>query len=228
MVADRDWAASADRLAVRAITDGEPTRWYEELWSAAADEQIDVPWDRAAVYPPVADFVDALGPAAGRRAVVVGAALGSDAEHLAARGFATVAFDVSPSAVALARGRHPRSAVDYRVADLLDPAPDLRGAFDVVVEVFTVQALHPSLRAPAGAGLRALLAPGGAMVVVQVVRETGTPSSSAPPWLLDEHEVRALAADDVVLESLVRRPHPHRPDGPPMWVAILRRGRGAG
>ncbi|MGL5930446.1 MAG: hypothetical protein ACRCY8_16055, partial [Dermatophilaceae bacterium] len=104
---------------------------------------------------------------------------------------------------------------------------ELRGVFDVVVEVFTVQALHPSLRARAGAGLRALLAPGAVMVVVQFVRERGQPSSSEPPWLLDEHEVRALAAGDVVLESLVRRPHPHRSDGLPLWVAVFRRGRSA-
>ncbi|MGL5862896.1 MAG: class I SAM-dependent methyltransferase, partial [Phycicoccus sp.] len=197
MDADRDWAVSADRLAVQAVADGQPTRWYEELWGAAADDRVDLPWDRTAVYPPVADFVDTLGPAAGRRAVVVGAGLGADAERLAERGFATVAFDVSPSAVALARDRHPHSAVEYRVADLLDLVADLRGVFDVVVEVFTVQALHPSLRVRAGAGLRALLAPGGAMVVVQFVRHRGQRASAEPPWLLDEPEMRALAADDV-------------------------------
>ena len=57
------------------------------------------------------------------RAVVVGAGLGADAELLASRGYRTVAFDLAPSAVELARSRYPGTAVDYRVADLLDLPP---------------------------------------------------------------------------------------------------------
>ena len=82
----------------------------------------------------------------GRRAVVVGAGYGADAEHLAALGYETTAFDISPAAVAAARERYPDSAVDYRVADLLDLPDDLVGAFDLVVEIYTIQALHGSLR----------------------------------------------------------------------------------
>ena len=67
------------------------------------------------------------GDGAGRRAVVVGAGLGADAEHLVQHGWRTVAFDVSPAAVRLARQRHPDSQVAYQVADLLALPPDLVG-----------------------------------------------------------------------------------------------------
>ncbi len=223
MTDDRDWGHTADRLGRAAVADGAPTRWYEELWGAAARDEIDTPWDRPAPNPPVAEQVEVLGAGAGRRAVVVGAGLGADAELLAGHGWETTAFDISPSAVELARGRHPESRVTYRMDDLLDPSPAVRGIFDLVVEVFTLQALHPSLRSAAGDGLRALLAPGGTALVAQFVREQGAPYTEAPPWLLDEAEVRALAARDVHLERLERRPHPSSPSGPDLWVALLRR-----
>ena len=94
-----------------------------------------------------------------------------------------------PSAVELARSRHPGSAVDYRVADLLDLPDDLVGAFDLVVDVFTVQALPRALRDDAVAGMRSLLAPGGELLAVQFVlpdgaaRATGRRGCSpAPRW----------------------------------------------
>ncbi|WP_256378061.1 class I SAM-dependent methyltransferase [Phycicoccus sp. HDW14] len=162
-------------------------------------------------------------PGEGRRAVVVGAGLGADAELLASRGWRTTAFDVSASAVDLARDRHPGTAVDYRVADLLALPDDLVGAADLVVEVFTVQALPQSLRAEAVRAVRSLLAPGGTLLAVQFVRERGAPVGDSPPWLLDEDEIRSLAGDDVELGTLDRRPHPLNPAGPDVWVATLRR-----
>lgn len=142
---DRDWEDEADRLAARAMADGEPTRWFDELWSAGAREEVPVPWDRAAPHPLFVEHLDARGDRAGSRAVVVGAGLGADAEHLAGRGWRTVAFDVAPAAVSLARTRHPDSTVDYRVADLLALPPELLGVFDLVVEIYTVQALPRSV-----------------------------------------------------------------------------------
>ncbi len=221
MTSARDWDAAADALAARAVAEGDPVRWFDELWSAAERDEIDLPWDRTEPADVVAAHVAAAGPGAGRRAVVVGAGLGADAELLAGSGWETVAFDVSPAAVRVASDRYPRSAVDYRVGDLLDLADDLVGGFDLVVEVFTVQALHPSLRARATAGVRRLLAPGGTLLAVQLVRgERG--ADVGPPWLLDRAEIQAFAADDVRLVSLETVPHA-RPGGPSRWVAVLTR-----
>ena len=217
----RDWDALASSLGSEAVADGAPTRWFEELWSAAARDEVDLPWDRRSPYPPVAEHVTALGDAAGRRAAVVGAGLGADAELLAAHGWRTTAFDISPSAVDAVRARYPESPVDYRVADLLSLPADMVDAFDLVVEVFTVQALPPALREAASAALRSLLAPGGEVLAVQLVREDGEDGSQGPPWLLDRTEMEALAGGDVRLVSLTRRPHPSRPVGVPLWVAVL-------
>lgn len=223
---DRAWDRRADELAAQALADGQPTRWFDELWMAAAGDEVDTPWARTAPYPPVLEHVEAAGPGEGRRAVVVGAGLGADAELLAERGWHTTAFDVSASAVDLARGRHPATSVTYRVADLLALPDDLVGTFDLVVEVFTVQALPQAVRADAVAAVRSLLAPGGTLLAVQFVRERGAPVGEAPPWLLDEDEIRSLAGDDVALETLDRRPHPFNAAGPDTWVAVLHRAPG--
>ncbi len=219
----RDWDVEADRLAGAAGADGEPTRWFEELWSAAARDEVDMPWDRTAPYPPVLALVDAAGDAAGRRAVVVGAGLGADAELLASRGYRTVAFDLAPSAVELARSRHAGTDVDYRVADLLDLPVDLVGAFDLVVDVFTVQALPRPLRDRAVAGIRALLAPGGDLLSVQFVREDDAVGDDGPPWLVTRAEMESVADGDVSRVSLTREPHPLRAGGPDTWVGVFRR-----
>ena len=226
MVDSRNWDVEGSRLAGEAAADGEPTRWFEELWSAAARDEVDMPWDRSAPYPPVLAHVDRTGDGSGRRGVVVGAGLGADAELLASRGYRTVAFDLAPSAVELARSRHPGTAVDYRVADLLDLSPDLVGAFDLVVDVFTVQALPRALRDRAVAGIRALLAPGGDLLSVQFVREDDAVGDDGPPWLVTRAEMESVADGDVSRVSLTRGPHPLRAGGPDTWVGVFHRASG--
>lgn len=216
------WDELADERGVAAVADGEPTRWYEEVWAAGARGIVGMPWDRDEPHGLLSDLTRGVD-GTGRRAVVVGAGLGADAEHLAGIGFATTAFDIAPSAVEAARGRHPGSAVDYRVADLTDLPDDLVGAFDLVVEIYTLQALHGSVRDRAVDGVRRLVADGGTLLVVQVVREDGEEVAAEPPWLLDRAEVEAVAGDGLVLDALDRVPNPAGPEARDLWRAVLTR-----
>ena len=128
----------ARQLAAESIARGDPTGWFEPRYAAAEQGATTVPWADLAPYP---GLVSALGGVPGRgRALVVGCGLGDDAEHVASLGFTTVAFDVSPTAIASARRRFTRSAVEYVTADLLSP-PGSGRAFDLVVDVFTLQVL---------------------------------------------------------------------------------------
>lgn len=86
---------------------------------------------------------------AGKRALVVGCGLGQDAEYLAGLGFRTTAFGIAPTAVNGARERFPKSAVDFVVANLLDPPAEWACAFDLVVESITIQSMPLSVRADA-------------------------------------------------------------------------------
>jgi len=52
----RDWDDLADELGIAAVADGEPTRWYDELWSAAGRGEVALPWDHTDPHPVLADW----------------------------------------------------------------------------------------------------------------------------------------------------------------------------
>jgi hypothetical protein len=83
--------------------------------------------------------------------------------------------------------------VDYRVADLLDPPPDWRRRFDLVLESNTVQALPRSLRSRAAAAVGAFVAPGGTLLVLAA--KATDADGDGPPWPLTRAEVDAFAGD---------------------------------
>jgi pimeloyl-ACP methyl ester carboxylesterase len=204
------WDAQADRLAARSIEGGDPTGWFDRLYSAGVAGEVPMPWDRSHAAPPLVDWAKDRVFEPGR-AVVVGAGLGADAEYLAGLGFATTAFDISPTAVEVASGRHPGSTVDYVVADLLDAPPEWAGAFDLVAELFTVQAIPRTHRKAATAAVRRLVAPGGTLLVVA---SPGNGDESGPPWPLTREEIEAFAGDGVEVVRIEKLDH---------WRAEFRR-----
>ena len=163
-----DWQIRADELAGPAIENGEATAWFDRLYAAGAAGEVSMPWDRDDPQPLLRDWTRRERiKGAGKSAVVVGCGLGADAEYIASLGFDTVGFDISPTAVRLARERHPDSPVDYRVADLLDLPEEWHHAFDLVVEVFTLQALPDPPRGDAARAVAGLVAPGGRLLAVE-------------------------------------------------------------
>ena len=194
---DRNWARRADQLAAQAYAAGEPTAWFDQLYTEAAAGTIDMPWSRTDPHPLLVSWFDQWpGRDELGRACVVGCGLGADAEFLAARGWPTTGFDLSPAAVEQARSRHPGSTVTYRVADLLDLPDDLVGSFDLVVEIHTLQAMPNPPRAAAARGVASLPAPGGTLFVVQF-RDTGVPAQP-PPFPLTRDDLALLEVGGVV------------------------------
>jgi SAM-dependent methyltransferase len=184
---DPNWGRRADRLAAEALAEGRPTAWFDRLYAEARRGEVAMPWDREGPHPLLVRW------AASRRALVVGCGLGTDAEFVASLGYATEAFDVSASAIAEIRARRPDSPVRYHVADLLDLPADWRGAFDLVVESYTVQALPVSVRARAIAAVRDLVSPGGTLVVIADARGDADPLPVEPPWPLTREELDTFA-----------------------------------
>jgi SAM-dependent methyltransferase len=116
------------------------------------------------------------------------------------------------------RRRFPRSPVEYRVADLLDPPPDWDGAFDLVLESLTVQSLPRELRGAAIARVRRFVAPGGTLLVIAAVNDN-QPDRPDGPWPLTRAEMESFAGGGVELIELgdFRDADAHR------WRAELRR-----
>lgn len=219
----RDWDERAGVLAAEAYASGEPNAWFDRLYGEGVAGRISMPWDRDARHPLLSDWAEGLfagapGRAlwgAGRRALVVGCGLGADAEYLASLGFATTAFDLSPNAVATARSRHPESAVDYRVADLLAPPAEWAAAFDLVVEIFTIQAMPDPPRSQAIPNITGFVAPGGTLFAVAFRADGDVDDTSGPPFALSATTLRSLAGDRLVVEHL-DSPRPG------LWRAVFR------
>jgi SAM-dependent methyltransferase len=203
------------RLAAAGRDDDDPTAWFERLYSAANQGAATVPWDRGGPHPMLASWVTAHPvDGAGRRALVVGCGLGDDAELIGSMGFDTVAFDISPTAVATAQGRYPASPVAYLVRSLFDLPGEWIGGFDFVFESQTVQSMPESKRAEATAAVQSAVAPGGQLLVIAAAREPDEPDDG-PPWPLTRADIDAFVGPDlhpVDIEHLVG------PAGPTMWV----------
>ncbi len=119
---------------------------------------------------------------------MIGTALGDDAELLSGRGYAVTAFDVSPTAIEGARRRFPSLVGRLPRRRPARAARGVRGAFDLVAECITVQALPLSLRDRAIDAIASTVAPGGTLVVVSGIHEGDGPRDG-PPWPLTREEL---------------------------------------
>ena len=211
------------QLAAAALAAGNPTGWFDQLYAAGEEGRVAVPWSRTQAHSLLAAWACAnASRACGDEAVVVGCGLGADAEYLSSLGFATTAFDISPAAIRLARRRHPHSDVEYTTANLLNPPPQWRRAFDLVVEIITVQALPAPYRNDAIANVGRLVAAGGTLLAIeQAPAATGT-TRRLPPWPLRRDEMEHFAADGLDIIAIDTVPLPAQPDER-CWVARLAR-----
>jgi SAM-dependent methyltransferase len=186
-------------LAKKYADKDDPDGWFEEFYAQANGEINKVYWADLEPNPMLLDWVDRYPRQSGRRAIVVGCGLGDDAEALQERGYAVVAFDISPSAIDMCRKRYPDSSVEYLVDDLFDhPDHWLRG-FDLVYECNTIQILTGPNRAGALSAIAELVAPGGEIVVSCRSREIGDHSQTFP-IALDRNEI-----DGFVRAGLIER-----------------------
>jgi SAM-dependent methyltransferase len=203
---DGDWAGAeeqARRFAAESLAAGDPTGWFEHLYAAAQRSGIGIPWDRRSPNRLLVEWAGANHVrGVGRAALVVGCGFGDDAEHVAALGFETTAFDIAPSAVQEARRRFPASAVRYVQADLLDPPARWHNGFDLVVDSITVQAMPPALHGRAARAVSDFLATHGTLLVIAAARAESGTGVSGPPWPLSRREVEAFAGAGVEAASI--------------------------
>jgi SAM-dependent methyltransferase len=215
----QDPDAEVRRLSGEVMRNGDPTAWFEQLYADAAQGHAVVPWDRRAPHPLLVEWVEQEPARSRSRTLVVGSGLGDDAAFLAARGYRVIAFDISKSAIESARRRFPTSPVDFRVADLLNPPPEWRQHFDLVVETYTTQALPVRLRPTVALHVGRFVAPGGMLVVLAVARDGDEPVDG-PPWPLSRADIELFAVEglEVVSVELVRDP-----PGTHHWRAVFTR-----
>src|SRR3954462_10559854 len=192
---------------------------FEAVYAGAEAGGPKPPWDYGAPRPQLVEWAEVHQIAGdGREALVVGCGYGADAEFLALRGYRTTGFDFAPTAIAGARRKYPASEVNYLVADVLDLPREWQGMFDLVVESLTVQSMPPEQHSVAARNIAALLAPGGALLVLATTREEHS-EVKGPPWPLTRAEVEAFADGHLVMRRL------QRIENGAWWRAELSRGR---
>ena len=109
----------------------------------------------------------------------------------------------------------------YAVGDLLDLPREWTNAFDLVVEIYTVQAVNRSVRDELTAGVRSLVAPGGTLLAIQAIAEQG--DDDGPPWPLTRSEIEAFGKDGLSAASIEELAVPGAPGRLGLWRAEFRR-----
>jgi SAM-dependent methyltransferase len=191
----------ARELAAEYIGKGDPTGWFDVLYKEAEEGKSVVPWADRGANPGLLEFWS-LHPQVtqGKKALVIASGLGDDAEQLSSWGFETTAFDISETAIQMARKRFPQSAVDYRVADLFRSPAEWERKFGFVFEANTVQALPAEIRAAAIQRIAAFVAPGGKLLTIVRGRELDEPEGELP-WPLTRAEMNEFVRAGLTEES---------------------------
>jgi SAM-dependent methyltransferase len=189
-------------LAAASLATGDATGWFERLYAEAGGDPGAISWADLAPNPLLVEWLERHPVRRGARVLVPGCGLGEEAALLAAAGADVTAFDVSSTALEWARRRHPGAAVRWCRADLLDPPPEWRRAFDLVVEVYTLQCLPGAPRAAAIERLAGCVGAGGTLVAIGRLRDDDT-EPDGPPWPLARRELQGFEHAGLEAQDLV-------------------------
>lgn len=191
----------ARELAADYIQKGDPTGWFEALYREGETGRAEIPWDDRKPNANLLEFWRTNRfSGEGRSAVVVGCGLGDDAEQIAAWGFRTTAFDISATAIAMARKRFPKSKIEYAAVDLFKVPETWRGAFDFVFESNTLQALPADVRPNAIDAVASFLNSSGLLLVIARAREESDPEGEVP-WPLTRREFDRFLQAGLIQQS---------------------------
>jgi SAM-dependent methyltransferase len=124
----------------------------------------------------------------GTRLLDVGAGVGQNSRWLAPRYEHVLAVDIAPRMVEIARARPHPANVEFACRDGMDLDPDTDGRFDGVLALNTV--FHMGEVDVVLPHLRDLVAPGGTLVVVDVVRPDDLPSPGPAGTALTDQQRR--------------------------------------
>lgn len=162
----------------------EKKNFFESVYeNADHDDLSSIPWATLAPNVYLEKHLSLQGPVSGKKALVIGCGLGDDALILEKYGYEVEALDISPSAIALAKKRHPESKVDFHVGDIYNMPESSVGQYDFVYEGLTIQSLPPADREKLVGIIVSLVAKEGELFVYAHTQDD-TDNYGGPPWPL--------------------------------------------
>lgn len=176
-------------IAAEYIERGDYVGWFDAVYRDTEDDSEQIPWvdfEPNRFLVEWNETADLKGE--GRKALVVGCGLGDEAIFLHELGFDVTAFDVSEKAIEIAKKVHKDTDIAFFAANLFEPRAEWNRAFDLVVEVYTIQALPPHLREKTIGAIAGFVAEQGKLVVVQRYRENDE-EPEALPWALSPDDL---------------------------------------
>lgn len=180
---------------------GDPLGWFDALYKESGGDTEKIPWADMEPNRFFKAWSEETGlKGNGRTALVVGCGLGDDAKYLDDLGFKVTAFDISPTAIGWAKKVYGDSDIKFEVADLFEPYRGWLGAFDFVLEIYTIQPLPLEIRERAVDAIASLVAPGGTLVVVTRAREDGD-EVDVVPWPLSKYDLSRFEKNGLIQTS---------------------------
>ena len=214
--------ARARELAAEFTDRGDMLGWFDAFYKEAAGDNEQIPWadlEPNKFFRMWAEDVALKGN--GRKALVVGCGLGDDARYLDDLGFEVSAFDISQTAVEWAKRLSEGREIKYEVMDLFEPFRGWLGAFDFVLEIYTIQPLPMEMRERVIDSVAGFVADNGEVVVVTRGREDDEEPEQLP-WPLSRKDLSRFETHG--LKQTDFRIYDGDEDPPvPRWVVQYRR-----
>lgn len=181
--------ARTRELAAEFNEKGDPLGWFDALYKESGGDAEKIPWADMQPNRFFKAWAEKTGlKGEGRKALVVGCGLGDDAKYLHDLGFNVTAFDISPTAIEWAKKIYGGTDIHFETADLFEPFRGWLGAFEFVLEIYTIQPLPMEMRPKVIDAVASFVAPGGRLVVVTRGREDGE-EVGVVPWPLSKHDL---------------------------------------
>ena len=206
-----DKRARARELADEYAKRGDTLGWFDALYKESGGDNEKIPWadlEPNRFFKSYAEDTNLRGD--GRKALVVGCGLGDDAVYLDELGFKVTAFDISKTAIDWAKRLHNDKGIQFEVVDLFESPRKWLGAFEFVLEIYTIQPLPIEMRSSVIDAVAAFVANGGKLLVVTRGREDHEVPDQMP-WPLSRRDLSRFEENGLTQTDFFIMP-PYEPD----------------
>jgi len=199
-----------------------PLGWFDSIYTDAEGDFNNIFWADLQPSPYLLEWIDSSEKnARGKKALVIGCGVGDDAQALSECGYEVTAFDISPEAIRLCKGRYPDTKVTYLVEDLFNTPSAWKESFDLIYECNTIQVLPGKYRIQARDAMVSLLAKEGHILVSCRSRLKGEQEEDIP-LPLDREEIDGFVKCGLSEESFLAYDDTQVPSVPHFFACYKR------